>query len=108
MAGTKDTTLKVIQGGNLRRRFRRRVNGVYQPMTGVIARSQIRDKVGGVLLLNLTPYFTIDPLDATTLQLSVPGTATSALKTDGVWDIFFDGQYITGGCVDLTRSVTQL
>lgn len=101
------TALKVIQGGDLRRRFRRKVDGVYQPMTGVTARAQIRDKPGGVLLLDLTPYFSVNADDATALDLFVPGTATAALKTDGVWDMFLDGTYVPGGCVDLVRPATQ-
>jgi len=76
-------------------------------MAGVVATSQIRDKIGGRLLLNLSPYFSVNLLDPTALDLNVPGNITVTLLTDGVWDVFFDGQYITGGCVNLVRAVTQ-
>lgn len=108
MTRNKETALKVIQGGDLRRRFRRRVGNVYQPFTGVVVKAQIRDKVGGTLLLDLSPHFTVNSSDPTALDLHVPGAYTAALTRDAVWDIFFDGQYITGGYVDVMRPVTQL
>lgn len=107
MSRNSDTALKVIQGGDLRRRFRRKVGGVHKSMAGVVARSQIRDKIGGRLLLDLAPYFMVNGEDPTALDLFVPGTVTATIPTDGVWDIFFDGTYITGGCVNLIRTVTQ-
>lgn len=106
MAKNQDTTLKVVKGGDLRRRFRRRVNGVYQSFVGVTAYSQIRDKPGGTLLLDMGPYFSVNEDDDTMLDLLVPGSVTATLTTDAVWDIFFDRDYITGGCVDLMRPVT--
>lgn len=106
MAVTHETALKITQGGDLRRRFRRKVDGVYQPFTGVVARAQIRDKPGGKLLLDLGPYFSVG-VDPLVLELLVPGAVTATLATDGVWDVFFDGAYITGGRVDLQRTVTR-
>lgn len=108
MARNTETALKIIQGGDLRRRFRRKVSGVYQPMTGVVAKAQVRNKPGGTLLLDLSPYFAVNVGDDTALDLLVPGIATALVTTDGVWDLFFDGQYITGGYVNLERPVTQL
>lgn len=107
MARQTETALKIIQGGDLRRRFRRKVSGTYQSFAGVVARAQVRDKVGGTLLLDLGPYFSVDSTDNTKLNLVVPAAITAGLTSDGVWDLFFDGQYITGGCVTLHRAVTR-
>jgi hypothetical protein len=106
MATTRETTLKVRQWGILQRRFRRKVDGVYQSMTGVAVRCQIRDREGGALILDLEPYFSVNVNDDTALDLTVPGTVTGTLKSDGRWDIFLDDQYITGGPVDLQLAVS--
>lgn len=104
---SRETTLKARQGGNLRRRFRRKVNGEYIPFTGVVVRAQIREKTGGRLILDLADYFTVNTDDPTALDLFVPDSVTATFTTDGVWDLFFDGDYITGGPFDLTRSVSM-
>lgn len=107
MAAATGTKLTVTQGAPIRFRFRYRENGVRQNISGFTPRSQIRVRPGGKLLLDLTPYFTVNADDPTALDLYVPGSVTRTLKSNGVWDVFLDDMLIVSGPVDLVLAVTS-
>lgn len=67
--------------------FQRVVNNVAQPWTGRTTRMQMRTPYGNQLLIELTAFLTIDAVDATRLNLSIPGTFTGKLAPEGVWDL---------------------
>lgn len=50
--------------------------------------SKIRDALGGNLLLDLSPYVTLQAGgDTGRIDLAVPGTITATMASDGVWDL---------------------
>lgn len=52
-------------------------------------KAQIRTQPGGQLLLDITDFVALEP-DAVTgrVLITIPGSATAALKQPGTWDLF--------------------
>lgn len=107
MARDVETRLEVVQGEDLRLRFRYRIDGELQDLTEYTVKSQIRAKPRGQLFLDLGPYLTVNEEDPTALDLYVPGEATQLLKRDGVWDLFVGGTRLVKGPVNVRLSVTE-
>lgn len=85
--------LVVIQGERLRRGFRNREDDVAQSFTGYSWRAEIRQKedTAAELVLDLTPYMSLDPGDETLLWLDVPASITRGLpkfRDSAAWDFF--------------------
>jgi hypothetical protein len=83
--------LKVYQGAKLDKTFTWKDSGGSPiDITGYTARAQIRDRVGGAVILNMTSGTGEIVLGdaAGTIQLLVLSAVTAALKpVDGVWDL---------------------
>lgn len=67
--------------------FQRLVGGIPQSWAGRTTRLQMRTPYGNQLLIELTAFLSIDAVDATKLNLSIPGTFTGKLAPEGVWDL---------------------
>lgn len=119
MAGTY--TLAIVQGERLRRDFQRRTGDLPQSLAGMAYRAQVRQKESpqSALLLDLTPYLTLD-VDGVTLHLSVPATVTGrlqakAFRPESSWDLFLwpqespdDAFLLLQGPVTLDPSSTDM
>lgn len=107
MARNRETKLEVVQGEDLRLRFRYKIDGVAQDLSTYTIKCQIREKPGGPLILDMAQYLIVNPDDSTAVDLYVPGVVTQTVKKDGVWDLFIGATRLVHGPVDLTRSVSQ-
>lgn len=86
-------TLAIRAGERLWRRFRYEEAGVPLDFANQSWRAQVRraESVTSALILDLTPYITLDPADSRALILSVPQSVTAELdatSTDAAWDLF--------------------
>lgn len=105
--------LTIYQGSELSVQYEWTHDGVVQSLAGYTAQSQIRDYVGGVLILDLAPYLSIDTT-ANRVILNVPAGITHAVTNDGCWDMFLVAAdpdatvMLLEGKVILKRAVTQV
>lgn len=103
--------LTIVQGASYRRRLTAR--GV--DLTGCTARLQVREKIGGTVLVNLTtangglPIAFVAP--HSTLMILIAKASTATVEKEGVYDLFLDypngdSDMILHGRVLLIRRVT--
>ncbi len=83
--GTNDLVMTADQ--SFAKTFTRVVGGVAQSWAGRTTRMQMNTLFGNQLLIELTAFLTINPLDATQLELRIPGTFTGKLAKEGYWDL---------------------
>lgn len=78
--------LYLIQRSDMSRSWTWEQNGVAVSLVGFTAQAEVRRWAGGDLILNLTPYLSIED-DA--IKLEIPGDDILALGVQrGYWDLF--------------------
>lgn len=88
-----DYPLEIIAGERYARGFRYKPAGVAEDLTGYTWKAQVRQKesVLSKLLLDLTPYITLNGTDETLLDFELSALVTAEitkLPTTAAWDIF--------------------